>query len=250
VALQAPPASSQKVRHRKHPLAPSTMSVLRSFNVPHRFHLAAALDRFQPRRPSVRADAHIDGLHTPTNGVPEGELHNFTVLLGVALTDAPTPNMGNFGYIPCSHAALARALPDEAAALALGVAGAARWKEALGIDLGLLAPPQALWYAPARIDSITCCVLSDERCVLRAADSLVCAVSANYEPHSRQLPCGLCLLGALLDGPLLSAQRMRHCATGRRLLPNHGCRAAAAGCRGQGAAQDPAGGIDQRKALA
>jgi len=76
--------------------------------------------------------------------VPEGELHNFTVLLGVALTDAPTPNMGNFGYIPCSHAALARALPDEAAALALGVAGAARWKEALGVDLGLLAPPQAL----------------------------------------------------------------------------------------------------------
>ena len=79
--------------------------------------------------------------------MPEGELQNFTLLLGIALTDAPAPNMGNFGYIPCSHTALARAIPDEAAALALGVAGAAGWKEALGVDLDSLAPPVALWHA-------------------------------------------------------------------------------------------------------
>lgn len=32
---------------------------------------------------------HIDGLPTPESGVPEGQVHNFTILVGVLLNDLP-----------------------------------------------------------------------------------------------------------------------------------------------------------------
>ncbi len=39
---------------------------------------------------------HIDGMYTPTNGVKEGTIGNFTALVGVYLSDVPEPNSGNF----------------------------------------------------------------------------------------------------------------------------------------------------------
>lgn len=46
---------------------------------------------------------HIDGLHTPTNGVPHGTLGSFTALVGVFLTPVARPNAGNFCVWPGSH---------------------------------------------------------------------------------------------------------------------------------------------------
>ena len=46
---------------------------------------------------------HIDGVPYPNNGVPEGEVHNFTCLVGVLLNDQPTPWRGNFTAWPGSH---------------------------------------------------------------------------------------------------------------------------------------------------
>ena len=54
-------------------------------------------------------DAHIDGLPGASSGVPRGEVHNHTLLLGIALTDQLAPNHGNLVIVPGSHAALARA---------------------------------------------------------------------------------------------------------------------------------------------
>jgi len=47
--------------------------------------------------------AHIDGMYTPTNGVPEGTIQNFTALVGVLLSDLPTDNAGNFTVWPRTH---------------------------------------------------------------------------------------------------------------------------------------------------
>jgi len=47
--------------------------------------------------------AHIDGTHSPGNGVPEGELHSFTMLLGVYLRDVPEPWAGNLTLWPGIH---------------------------------------------------------------------------------------------------------------------------------------------------
>jgi hypothetical protein len=46
---------------------------------------------------------HIDGLHTPTNGVPKGTLGSFTALVGVFLTPVSRPFAGNFCVWPGSH---------------------------------------------------------------------------------------------------------------------------------------------------
>lgn len=46
---------------------------------------------------------HLDGVHTPTNGVPEGQLLSFTALVGVFLTDVSRPFAGNFTVWPGSH---------------------------------------------------------------------------------------------------------------------------------------------------
>ena len=53
--------------------------------------------------------AHIDGYHTPTNGVPDdGEVHNFTLLLGVMLSDVGSALSGNFTVWPGTHRSLER----------------------------------------------------------------------------------------------------------------------------------------------
>lgn len=46
---------------------------------------------------------HIDGLHTPNNGVPAGTLYSFTALAGVFLTDVNDDFAGNFTVWPGSH---------------------------------------------------------------------------------------------------------------------------------------------------
>jgi hypothetical protein len=56
--------------------------------------------------PSDRADPlypHIDGLHTPTNGVPKGTVSTFTLLAGVLLSDQTAPEAGNLVVWPGSH---------------------------------------------------------------------------------------------------------------------------------------------------
>jgi phytanoyl-CoA dioxygenase PhyH len=46
---------------------------------------------------------HLDGMHTPTNGVPKGQILNFTMLLGVMLNDVSQPYSGNLTLWPGSH---------------------------------------------------------------------------------------------------------------------------------------------------
>lgn len=46
---------------------------------------------------------HLDGMYTPTNGVPAGTIRNFTLLLGVALSDVTTTFAGNLTVWPGSH---------------------------------------------------------------------------------------------------------------------------------------------------
>jgi hypothetical protein len=46
---------------------------------------------------------HIDGLYTPSNGVPKGTVATFTMLVGVLLSDQTVPAGGNLVVWPGSH---------------------------------------------------------------------------------------------------------------------------------------------------
>ena len=46
---------------------------------------------------------HLDGMHSPRNGVPEGTIQNFTMLMSVLLCDLPEPNCGNLTIWPGTH---------------------------------------------------------------------------------------------------------------------------------------------------
>ena len=50
-----------------------------------------------------QARPHLDGMYSPTNGVQEGTVGNFTMLLGVLLSDVPVPLMGNLHVWPGTH---------------------------------------------------------------------------------------------------------------------------------------------------
>ncbi len=52
-----------------------------------------------PRKPG----GHLDGMHSPYNGVPKGVIRNFTMLVGVYLNDVPNPYSGNFTVWPGTH---------------------------------------------------------------------------------------------------------------------------------------------------
>lgn len=69
----------------------------------------------------VGPDAHLDGLPCPSNPGHPGEVRNFSLLLGVALTDQPAPNAGNLAVIPGSHIALAKACQRAGAEAAVGL---------------------------------------------------------------------------------------------------------------------------------
>ncbi len=53
----------------------------------------------EPRAPNP----HIDGVHSPHNGVPKGTLGSFTALVGVFLTPVSQQFAGNFTVWPGSH---------------------------------------------------------------------------------------------------------------------------------------------------
>lgn len=56
---------------------------------------------------------HIDGYHTPRNGVPDdGTVRSFTLLLGILLSDVPAPLSGNFTAWPGTHRSLERYFRD------------------------------------------------------------------------------------------------------------------------------------------
>ncbi len=59
--------------------------------------------RFPAMGPARTPHPHIDGMYSPTNGVPQGEIRNFTALIGVFLSDVPTDGAGNFTVWPGSH---------------------------------------------------------------------------------------------------------------------------------------------------
>jgi len=52
-----------------------------------------------PRTPGP----HLDGMYTPSNGVPKGTIANFTALVGVYLSDLAEPDAGNFTVWPGTH---------------------------------------------------------------------------------------------------------------------------------------------------
>jgi ectoine hydroxylase-related dioxygenase (phytanoyl-CoA dioxygenase family) len=53
--------------------------------------------------PPAAPRPHLDGMHTPTNGVPAGEIYSFTMLLGVLLSDLHGPFAGNLAVWPGTH---------------------------------------------------------------------------------------------------------------------------------------------------
>jgi hypothetical protein len=59
--------------------------------------------RFPSTEPLRAPRPHIDGMYTPTNGVPEGEIRNFTALVGIVLSEIPHSDMGNLTVWPGSH---------------------------------------------------------------------------------------------------------------------------------------------------
>jgi hypothetical protein len=46
---------------------------------------------------------HLDGMYTPTNGVPKGKIASFTMLLGVMLSDVADAFAGNLTVWPGTH---------------------------------------------------------------------------------------------------------------------------------------------------
>ena len=63
-----------------------------------------------PRTPDA---PHLDGYHTPHNGLPDdGVVYGFTLLLGVMLSDVDAPLSGNFTVWPGTHLKLERHFRD------------------------------------------------------------------------------------------------------------------------------------------
>jgi hypothetical protein len=59
--------------------------------------------RFPSLGEPAPARPHLDGMYSPTNGVPEGTIGNFTMLLGIFLSDVPQAGMGNLHVWPGTH---------------------------------------------------------------------------------------------------------------------------------------------------
>ncbi len=59
--------------------------------------------RFPSMDPPREPGPHLDGMYTPTNGVPEGTIANFTALVGVMLSDLPQGYAGNLAVWPGTH---------------------------------------------------------------------------------------------------------------------------------------------------
>ncbi len=46
---------------------------------------------------------HLDGMHAPLNGIPEGIIENFTMLVGILLSEVAENNAGNLTVWPGTH---------------------------------------------------------------------------------------------------------------------------------------------------
>ena len=88
---------------------------------------------------------HLDGISTPLNGVPSGQIRSFTTLAGVFLSDCPSDEHGNFTVWPGSHLETARWLraqgtsvpdPDEFLAGIQALADATSTPRALRVRAG------------------------------------------------------------------------------------------------------------------
>lgn len=68
----------------------------------------------RPEGTSRTLDApHLDGYHTPDNGLPDdGVVYNFTLLLGMMLSVVDGPMSGNFTVWPGTHVQLERHFRD------------------------------------------------------------------------------------------------------------------------------------------
>ncbi|MCX5662979.1 MAG: phytanoyl-CoA dioxygenase family protein [Planctomycetota bacterium] len=53
--------------------------------------------------PPGKPHPHVDGMYTPHNGMKEGTIGHFTMLVSVVLSDLPEPDMGNFTVWPGTH---------------------------------------------------------------------------------------------------------------------------------------------------
>ncbi|MBO7742805.1 hypothetical protein I8J29_01265 [Paenibacillus sp. MWE-103] len=53
--------------------------------------------------PPPKPGIHLDGMYTPTNGMKEGTIGNFTMLVGVLLSPVREDNAGNFTVWPGTH---------------------------------------------------------------------------------------------------------------------------------------------------
>lgn len=53
--------------------------------------------------PPSKPSPHLDGMYTPYNGVTKGEIQNFTMLVGVLLSDLTDEYAGNFTTWPGTH---------------------------------------------------------------------------------------------------------------------------------------------------
>jgi hypothetical protein len=69
--------------------------------VPHAGQIALRFPIQGDPPPQLRP--HLDGMYSPTNGVPEGEIRNFTMLVAVFLSEISQPYAGNFTVWPGTH---------------------------------------------------------------------------------------------------------------------------------------------------
>jgi hypothetical protein len=84
--------------------APDAFAAVTSAQIALRWPLtAAAAAEVEAQPEALRWGGHLDGLHTPTNGVPKGVLGTFTCLVGVALSAQQTPFAGNLGLLAGGH---------------------------------------------------------------------------------------------------------------------------------------------------
>lgn len=66
-----------------------------------------------PHGPRTPIEPHLDGMASRSNSVPTGELHSFTALIGVMLSEMPQLDGGNFTVWPGSHLSNAAKLRDQ-----------------------------------------------------------------------------------------------------------------------------------------
>jgi len=58
---------------------------------------------FPADEPPALPHPHLDGMYTPSNGVPRGQVLSFTMLAGIVLSDVDGPAAGNLVVWPGSH---------------------------------------------------------------------------------------------------------------------------------------------------